>query len=159
MEDRIKLATKNTITFKRVNTTSCTHYEIYATYKDDLNNIEFLLDTVKNPKIQSPFLKSKILDYNERMIWEIEEEVIAKTSIDVNVYINEIRLNTIQYTFNPKNKILNIHTKANPNDVIKFEYNVDRISYSHNSDIPCDYRIVPIFDNGYRLGEHSLLNY
>lgn len=159
MEERIKLTTKNTISFKRVNTSSCTHYEIYATCKGSEKNVEFLLDTVENPKMQSPFRKSKVLDYNEAMIWEMNEEIIAKTSIDVNVYINELKLTTIQYTFNPKNRILNIHIKANPNDNIKIEYNVDRLSYVHNSDIECTYRIVPIFKDGYRLGEHSLLNY
>lgn len=159
MEDRIKLTTKNTISFKRLNTSSCTHYEIYATYKDDENNIEFLLDTIENPKMQNPFRKSKMLDYKESMLWEMEEEIMAKTSIDVNVYINEIKLTTMQYTFNPKNRILNIHIKAKSNDVIKIEYNVDRLSYVHNSDMECTYRIAPIFKGGYRLGEHSLLNY
>lgn len=159
MQERIKLTTKNTISFKRINTSSCTHYEIYATHKDGEDNIEFLLDTIKNPKMQSPFRKSKMLDYNDKMIWEMDEEVIAKTSIDLNVYINNLKLSAIQYTFNPKSRILNIHIKASSSDVIKIEYDVDRISYTHNSDSPCEYRIVPIFENGYRLGEHSLLNY
>lgn len=159
MNERLQLTTKDTITFKRIDTKACTGYEIYARCKEGEGTLEFLLDTIDNPITPTPFRRSRHLKYNQRKVWEIEEKMLAKTSSDIAVLVNQIRLNPGQYTFSSALGILNIHIKLNENDSIQIEYNVDRIKYIHNTTRKHEYRIVPIYKSDYRLGEHSLLNY
>lgn len=159
MSERLQLTTKDTITFKRINTKACTGYEIYARCKEGEDTLEFLLDTIDNPITPTPYKRSKSLKYNQRKVWEIEEEMLAKTSSDVAVFVNEVRLNPGQYTFSSALRMLNIHIKLNERDSIRIEYNVDRIKYTHNTNRRHEYRIAPIYKSDYRLGEHNLLNY
>lgn len=156
MKERIQISKQNTITFKRVDTKHCTHYEIYA----KSNGVEeYLLDKVDNPKTQSPYRRVKYLDYQKSKIWEFDEEVIAKTSSDIVVYVNNVRLNSGQYTFSSSLRTLNIHVNIKHKDSIRVEYNVDRLEYIHNTSTKCEYRVVPIFDSNYTLGDHSYLRY
>lgn len=156
MNERIQITKQSTITFKRIDTKACTHYQIYARGE---NIPEYLLDTIENPKTPSPYNRIKFLEYNKNKIWEFDEKVMAKTSSDVAVYVNNIRLNTGQYTFSSSLSTLNIHINLKPKDSIKVEYKVDRLEYVHNTNKKHEYRVVPIFRNDYRLGDHSYLKY
>lgn len=157
--NKIQLTTRNVISFRRVDTKSCIGYEIYAIYSDNGEQKEYLLDVIENPKTPSPFRKIKNLQYNEKEVWEFEERIMAKTSNDVTVYVNEIRLNSSQYTFSSALGLLNIHIKLKDSDNIRIEYYVDRIEYIHNATQKHAYRVVPVFDKEYKLGDHSLLNH
>jgi hypothetical protein len=155
--DAIQLTTKNTITFKRVDTKHCTSYKIYANYLEDGEMKEYLLDEIPNPKTSSPLPKVKYFEYNKRKMWTFNERVLARSTSDVVVYVNEVRLITSQYTFAPAIGILNIHIPLSEGDVIKVEYNVDGLKYVHNTTKRHEYRIVPVFNNEYKLGDHNLL--
>ncbi|MEG0153366.1 MAG: hypothetical protein RR744_09400 [Cellulosilyticaceae bacterium] len=159
MNERLQLTTRDTITFKRIDTKACIGYEIYARRREGDEVLEFLLDTISNPITPTPFKKTRDLNYNQRKVWEIGEKILAKTSSDVAVFVNQIRLNPGQYTFSSALGLLNIHVNINKKDLIKIEYNVDRIKYIHNTTRKHEYRIVPLYKSDYRLGEHSLLNY
>ena len=151
----IILAKENTITFKRVSSRACTHYEVYGQLGDEL----VLIDTIINPKTPNLISEEKSLKYNDRKYWEINELVVAESSSDVVVFVNGVRLNTLQYTFSPKLNVLNIHIDMCQNDTITIEYNVDKIQYKHSTDKEYKYRIVPIFDKTFVIGNHNFLNY
>lgn len=151
----IMLAKENTITFRRVSSRACTHYEIYGQLGDDL----ILIDTIANPKTPNLISENECLEYNDRKYWEINEVVIAESSSDVTVLVNGVRLNTLQYTFSPKLNVLNIHIDICQNDRITIEYNVDKIQFKHSTDKDYKYRVVPVFNNTFMVGNHNFLNY
>lgn len=157
MNNKIQLISKNIISFNRVKSKHCTKYEIYAIYENESKSNEYLLDTIENPKTPTPHKKAINLEYNSKKKWELNDNIIAKSSSDIIVYINNTRLNTGEYTYSPYLKVLNVHINLNEKCVIKIEYNVDTIEYTHDTSKRHKYRIVPVFKS-YNIGQHSILN-
>ncbi|MGL6104599.1 hypothetical protein, partial [Romboutsia sp.] len=136
-------------------------YELYAVDSDNTTgeNLEFKVDYIPNPKSPVYYNKKEILIYNENKIWEFKDKVLARTSSDVIVTINGVKLSIEKYTFVSNINTLNIHTSLSNSDIIKVEYHVDKIEYIHNTIKNYKYSIVPIFKKEYSIGNHNKLRY
>lgn len=148
---------ENIISFKRLSHKFCSSYKIYV--KEYLNDSikEYILDEILNPKASLDIPERKFIKYNERQRWQLRDEINGINSDSVEVFINHNKLQTNNYTFNTKTKILTIILDLNKDDIIEVKYKLDIICYSHRSQNKCDYIIVPIFENSHLIGTHTIL--
>lgn len=148
---------ENIISFKRLSHRSCSSYKIYV--KEYLPNSikEYILDEVLNPKVSLDVTERKVIKYNEKQKWQLRDEITGVNSSSVEVFINHNKLQTRDYTFNVKTKVLIVTLDLNKDDIIEVEYKLDIICYSHKSQNRCEYTIVPIFENSHLIGTHNIL--
>lgn len=148
---------KNTITFTRVSNDACIGYKIIA--NEIINGVskEYLLTEISNPKAPTPVKEKVDLVYNKDCKWNLPADILGTGSDSVKVWINNVEINTRQYTFSPKLKVIYIDCKLTPNDLIQVEYSVDRISYTHNTQNVCTYKVTPVFKNTHTIGQHTIL--
>lgn len=152
-----KIISTNIITFKRISHLACSEYKIYVKEYTANGEKEYLLDTIKNPKISLDILEKTTLKYNELQRWQLKDEVTGVNSSSVNVYVNRTKLETKRYTFNPKNKMLYIHLKLSKDSIIEVEYGLDVVTYSHKTENKCEYTVVPVFEKSHLIGTHNIL--
>lgn len=149
--------TKNTITFTRISNDACIGYKIIAEEVINGEIKEYLLAEIQNPKAPMPVNERAELEYNQDCKWDLPKDVLGTGSDSVKVWVNNVEIDTGQYTFSPKLRVLYIDCKLAPNDLIQIEYSVDRISYTHNTQNVCTYKVTPVFKNTHTIGQHTVL--
>lgn len=153
----LSIVTNTTVTFTRLSYNICSGYEIYAIEKVAGADVTHLVETIDNPKVPNLVPERATLDWNARQRWELPRDVLALASDSINVYLNNVQVNTNNYTFSSEFRTLLIHTKLGPNDLIEIEYNVDRIERHYPSVNNVRYKVIPIFNQSHKLGQHIVL--
>lgn len=145
----------NNITFKRLNSPYCESYFIYRCI-DGLEDL--YIGEVKHPITPCRHKMEKILEYNERQQWYIDDNIVSDNPSDVFVYVNGQLLKYAEYTFNSTTNSLIVHQPLGEKDFVNIGYYVDKIQYIDNYTGHCTYKIVPMFKEGYVTGKHSRLD-
>lgn len=153
----LTLASENEIVFRRIQNEACTSYKIFVKefIGDDVS--EYFLEEIQNPRISLDLPEKIELKFNKEKKWELPRDISGVNTNSVKVYINNWKLDTGKYTFNPKTKMLIVHVDILETDLVEAEYLVDRIRYVHNSISKCEYKIVPIFKKSHLIGRHTIL--
>lgn len=148
---------ENVISFKRLSHKFCHSYRIYVKEYLESSVKEYILDEILNPKVSLDVPERKIVKYNEKQKWQLRDEITGINSSSVEVFVNHNKLQTNNYTFNIKTKILDITLDLNKEDLIEIEYKLDIIRYSHRTKNKCEYIVVPFFENSHLIGTHTIL--
>lgn len=143
-----------TITFTRIPNIECIGYEIYS--HDE--NEETLITYIKNPRTNTNIFERKEYEYNEDLKFDLPDDVIAASSNDIKVYINNVEINISNYAYDDYKKRVEVYKDTViENDLIEIEYKVDRIKYIHVTNKAFKYRVKPIYEKNFIIGQHSLL--
>lgn len=153
----LSIVTKTTVTFTRLSYSVCKGYEIYATETIGDEEVTHLVEIIDNPKVPNLIKERRQLEYNERQRWELARDTLALASDSIDLYVNNIQLNTNHYTYSQNIKILSIHSKISKNDLIEIEYNVDRVQREYPSTNEVKYKVIPIFNDSHKIGQHIVL--
>lgn len=153
----INVVSENVISFRRISKEICDGYRIIV--KENVDGVikEYVLDEIENPKAPITVKEAVELEYNEELKWQLPDDVVATGSDSISVWLNHVQLTTVQYTLSAKHKLLYLHSQATPDDLIEVEYEVDRITYTHNTSNICEYSVVPIFKRTHSIGRHTVL--
>ena len=159
-----KLVIQNTISFNRISPKYCIGYEILACQNINGEDVTFKLDYIENPKTINPVKDFMYLEYTEDKEnlkeWNLPSETIINSANSVKLIINDEVVNTNFYSVSPKYKTIYIDQELKEDDVIKVEYYLDIVVYTHNTTESFEYKIVPIYDKEKikrNTGQHSIL--
>lgn len=153
----LSIVTKNVITFTRLPYSTCSGYEIYAVETISGSEVTHLVEKIDNIKVPNLIKEKKMLEYNSLQKWTLPKDVLALATDSIDVYINNVQTNTNHYTYSPSLRILTIHSKLTANDLIEIEYNVDRIKLEYSSTGTTKYKVMPIFNESHKIGQHTIL--
>ena len=148
----LNLVVNNTITFNRIPYYLCSGYNIKITYNDNASEIVY----VENTQSSNPIKELQEFDYNVDLTWKLPSNVIATSATDIKVFINSVEIDTMYFNYNKLENLITIDgIDVTPNDIVKIEYNCDKILYEHNTTNLCSYKIYPIYKNNYKIGQHT----
>ena len=153
----LSLVTKNILTFARLPYSICSGYKIYSIEVVDSVEVTHLIETVENNKAPNIILEKATLKCNPKKRWELSKHILALDSYSINVFINNIQISTNNYTYIPGINILSIHSNISANDLIEIEYNVDKMKVEYAAINNTSYKVVPIFNESHKIGQHTVL--
>lgn len=155
----LSIVNTNSLTFTRLSYSICSGYIINAITIVDGVKTSIKIDEIVNPKMPNLIKEKQVLQYNDKRKWELPIDIIATASDSIKVYINNVQITTNAYTYSPNIKLLYLNETTNitANTLIEIEYDTDKVLYVCKTDIICDYEIVPIYNENYRIGQHTIL--
>ena len=150
----LNLVIKNSITFDRMPYYLCAGYNIKITYNNKTSETIY----IENTPASNSVLEEKELEYNVDLTWKLPDNLIATNTNDIKVFINEIEIDTLYYNYNKASNLISIdNLDVTKNDIIKIQYECDKIIYEHNTHEKCKYEIFPVYRNNYKIGQHTKL--
>lgn len=90
-------------------------------------------------------------------MYSLSKDAVATSNQDVKVYINNVKIDPIHYTYSAELDSLTIHCNLEKSDLIEVEYLVDKMIYEHFTHNKCEYRIEPVYKYSHLLGRHTIL--
>lgn len=153
----LNIVTENIITFSRLSDVMCTGYKIITRETVAPGTIITHEEIIDNPKAPNLIKERTELEYNSKQKWSLSDDIAATATDSLSVWVNNVLLNTNQYTYSPILKMLTIELELNYYDLIEVEYDVDRIEIKRNSMNPSTYEIIPILKESYKIGQHVVL--
>lgn len=154
----LSLVNKTTLTWSRLPYDICKGYTVNAITKVSGKVTSVKLDDVDNPKVPNLVAERQVLKFNTLRKWQLPADVVAGGSDDIKVYINNVQITTNSYTYNPNIRVLYLNdTGENNNTLIEIEYYTDKVLYVCKTNIICEYEVIPIYNESYRIGQHTVL--
>lgn len=154
----LSLVNKTTLTWSRLPYDICSGYTVNAITVVDGKRTSIKLDDVDNPKVPNLVAERQVLKFNSLRKWVMPADIVAGSSDDIKVFINNVQITTNSYTYNPNIGVLYLNdTGENNNVLIEIEYYTDKVLYVCKTNIICEYEILPIYNESYRIGQHTVL--
>ena len=150
----LNLVIKNTITFDRIPYYLCAGYNVKITYNDNTSETIY----IKNTQTSNNVLEEKELEYNVDLTWRLPNNLIATSAADIKIFVNNTELDLLYYNYNKLDNLITIdNINVTKNDIIKVQYQCDKIIYEHNTHEKCKYEIFPVYKNNYKIGQDTKL--
>ena len=154
---------KKEISFIRLSSKNCSHYEIYAQYEDSnyaSGTRTELLDTVENPTKPNPVLTRIPLEPVVHPTWELPKDIYMDADHKFYIYQNDILINPMCFKYNRITRLVTMDEKMNSyslNDKMEIQYYRDIIELSYVLEHDCTIKIKPIFKQTATFGDHNII--
>lgn len=154
---------KKTIKFPRLSSKNVISYEVYTktvdtTYSSGIKTE--LIDTILNPNIPSPVLKTLEYQYSSNFTWNLPKNIYLDRDRKLVVLVDNIPISNLYYTVNKLSGIFTINTNCvtvNGYSIVSIIYYEDIIEKSYMLEQNCDIIVKPIMIESYHYGKHNVI--